>query len=58
MQVGTNVQTNEKLEDEKENKVTEYGMTPEEKTETKLGRGCLAFERRKKKIRLTLTQKK
>lgn len=37
----------QKLEDERESSDTECGMTPEKKTEAKLGRGCLACERRK-----------
>lgn len=46
-EVGTNLQAKEKL-DEKESKVTECGMIPEENTGPKLGRVCLAFERWKK----------
>lgn len=47
MEVGTNFWAKEKLEDERESKVTESGMTSEEKTETNWEEG-LAFERRKK----------
>lgn len=47
MEVGANLQAKEKLKHEKESKLTEYGLTLEDKTETKLGRGCLALKRMK-----------
>lgn len=43
--MGTNLWA-KKLGAERETTVSECGVTPEKKTETKLGRGCLAFERR------------
>ena len=45
--MGANLQAKEKLEDEKESKFAKYVLTPEDETETKLGRECLALKRMK-----------